>query len=458
MSRTPLTLDAVLALSPDDASTKAARGLTSPNKWPTLGCSDTAVWGECQGSGSKPYQTQVDVSGAGPTFKCSCPSRKFPCKHGLALLLIQSQDAARFTSPEPAWVTEWLTSRKDRAEKKEIKAAAPPAPVDEQAVAKRENKRWQRIAAGSQELGLWLDDVTRKGLASLSSSDQSAASNMAARMVDAQAPGLGQRLTQAMQLVSQGQDWPARLLEQLGLLQLVIDAVAQHEQLPPALQADVRQALGWPIERDEVLANGQHVTDQWHVIAHALIEREAKLTERRVWLQGATSGQRALLIDFSYGGKPFEQGWLMNQHITATLAFYPSASPVRALLCSGAEAAANATGHSALTLPANAQAEWDALAQRIAANPLAQRWPLLLGPACIEHTLEGWALRTDETTLPLHLSDSQGWTLMAYGAGQPLSIFGEWDGTRFQPLSAWNAAATDTAPPWAISTITEAGV
>lgn len=68
MSRIPLTADAVVALSPDDASTKAARGLVAPAKWPMLGASDAAVWGECQGSGSKPYQTQVDVSGAGPSL------------------------------------------------------------------------------------------------------------------------------------------------------------------------------------------------------------------------------------------------------------------------------------------------------------------------------------------------------------------------------------------------------
>ncbi|MES2945219.1 MAG: SWIM zinc finger family protein, partial [Pseudomonadota bacterium] len=195
MSRTPFALEAVLALSPDDASTKAARGLVSPGKWPTLGGSDVAVWGECQGSGSKPYQTQVDVSGGGPTFKCSCPSRKFPCKHGLALLLMQAQDASRFTAPEPAWVAEWLASRKERAEKKEIKAATPAAPLDPALAAKREGKRFDRMAAGAQELGLWLDDLARKGLASLSADSQNGASGMAARMVDAQAPGLGQRLT-----------------------------------------------------------------------------------------------------------------------------------------------------------------------------------------------------------------------------------------------------------------------
>lgn len=105
---TVLTTEAVLALAPDAASAKAARGLLSPAQWPSLGHDATAAWGECQGSGSKPYQTQVDLSG--PVFKCSCPSRKFPCKHGLALLLLRAQDTSRFTTPAepPEWVRAWL--------------------------------------------------------------------------------------------------------------------------------------------------------------------------------------------------------------------------------------------------------------------------------------------------------------------------------------------------------------
>ena len=115
-----LTMEAVLALAPDASSAKAAQGLQNPSQWPTLGASGVAVWGECQGSGSKPYQTQVDL--AGPAFRCSCPSRKFPCKHGLALLMLQVQQPARFTATEtPPWVAEWLASRAEKAQKQEAR-------------------------------------------------------------------------------------------------------------------------------------------------------------------------------------------------------------------------------------------------------------------------------------------------------------------------------------------------
>ena len=76
------TTQQVAALAPDPKVAAAARGLTSLRTWSELGCTDSLLWGKCQGSGKSPYQVTVDLTE--PAFKCSCPSRKFPCKHGVA--------------------------------------------------------------------------------------------------------------------------------------------------------------------------------------------------------------------------------------------------------------------------------------------------------------------------------------------------------------------------------------
>ncbi len=48
---------------------------------------DTFYLGECTGSGKSNYITTVDfIEPEKPVCRCSCPSRQFPCKHGLALL------------------------------------------------------------------------------------------------------------------------------------------------------------------------------------------------------------------------------------------------------------------------------------------------------------------------------------------------------------------------------------
>ena len=72
----PLTSEQITQIAPDAASVKAAKGL-GLSKWVLLEQHDHTIWGHCQGSGSNPYQTAVDLSGE-PAFKCSCPSHKFP--------------------------------------------------------------------------------------------------------------------------------------------------------------------------------------------------------------------------------------------------------------------------------------------------------------------------------------------------------------------------------------------
>ena len=113
-----LNAEQILALAPDASSARAGSQLATPGKWGGLGINGEAMWGECQGSGKVPYRTQIDLGE--PAFKCSCPSRKFPCKHGLGLYLLRAAQPALF--PEgtaPQWVTDWLDGRRARREKKE---------------------------------------------------------------------------------------------------------------------------------------------------------------------------------------------------------------------------------------------------------------------------------------------------------------------------------------------------
>ena len=158
-----LSEDQILALAPDDSSRKSGKDLAAPAKWVSKGANDTALWGECQGSGSKPYQTQVDLSNL--AFKCSCPSRKFPCKHGLGLLLLKARQPEGFTETNPpAWVAEWLNRR---SEKEEKKAEKKDKPVDEAAQVKRQHARQQKVADGLEELKLFIKDIIRQGMHSL---------------------------------------------------------------------------------------------------------------------------------------------------------------------------------------------------------------------------------------------------------------------------------------------------
>src|SRR5438552_547189 len=135
MSTTPSAVrwsaEQVLALAPDASAQRAARGLAGTTRWRDSGCGLAGVdevptvWGLCQGSGSAPYQTCVDL--AEPAFRCTCPSRKIPCKHALGLLLRWAGGSVP-EAPAPGWVLEWHASRAGRAARAQARRAAAEEP------------------------------------------------------------------------------------------------------------------------------------------------------------------------------------------------------------------------------------------------------------------------------------------------------------------------------------------
>ncbi|MYS30014.1 SWIM zinc finger family protein, partial [Streptomyces sp. SID7804] len=124
------TVDQVLALAPDSASRTAGSRLGAAGSWSGAGrCGEGTVWGLCEGGGSGPYRTVVDVADpSGPAYRCSCPSRKVPCKHALGLLLLRAgAEEAVPRARAPEWVREWISGRR-ATERRRTGDAAHPAP------------------------------------------------------------------------------------------------------------------------------------------------------------------------------------------------------------------------------------------------------------------------------------------------------------------------------------------
>jgi hypothetical protein len=236
----PWTTEQALALAPDASSAKSGKDLAAPRKWKTLGTDGACAWGTIQGSGKDPYQASIDLNG--PAFKCSCPSRKFPCKHGLGLLLILAQQPAALTeTTPPPWTAEWQAKRLEKEEKKIAKATQPETPSDPEAAAKsaaaaekRAASREVNIMSGFEELGVWLDDLVRSGFATLPGKPSAFWQNPAARLVDAQAPGLARRVSALDGITTTGEQWPARLLREISLLHLAREGWPRLAQLPEA--------------------------------------------------------------------------------------------------------------------------------------------------------------------------------------------------------------------------------
>ncbi|NUS27319.1 MAG: SWIM zinc finger family protein, partial [Streptomyces sp.] len=259
------TADQVLALAPDASSRKAGSKLGAAGPWSEAGSSDEgAVWGLCKGSGSKPYQTVVDIADAsGPAYKCSCPSRKFPCKHALGLLLLwAAEEGAAPRGPAPDWAEQWMEGRRKRAEEKKDAGASPSGSGDPEAARRRAERRAERITAGATELEQRLMDLLRGGLAGAEQTGYGLWEETAARMVDAQASGLAARVRELGAIPSSGPGWPVRLLEECALLHLLDQGWLHRERLPDGLAATVRSRIGLPASPD-----GPPVRDHWLVLA-----------------------------------------------------------------------------------------------------------------------------------------------------------------------------------------------
>jgi len=262
-----LSLEKVEALAPDQASLDAARKLLKPSGWPALATNGAGlVWGECQGSGATPYRVVVSESDAG--YKCTCPSRKFPCKHSLALMWMRAEGKQQFASaPVPAWVNDWLSRRRgpaaesgtlDTGDKPKASigatiAAAPEPEADPKAEARaaaaRERNRQDREASilnGLDDLDVWLSDQIERGLAGFAAQANQACRLIAQRLVDAKASGLATRLDNLpARLFSLPEPVrPTAALEELGLIHLLSAAYRRQETLPAGLKADVRQSIG----------------------------------------------------------------------------------------------------------------------------------------------------------------------------------------------------------------------
>lgn len=84
-----ITEQQILALAPNAAAASNGKKISQKGGFVKLERSgdDTLYMGECTGSGKNNYITSADyIDENNPIFRCSCPSRQFPCKHSLGLM------------------------------------------------------------------------------------------------------------------------------------------------------------------------------------------------------------------------------------------------------------------------------------------------------------------------------------------------------------------------------------
>lgn len=445
-----ITLANVEAAAPDQASLKAARGLLKPAKWPVRGSSEAAslIWGECQGSGANPYRVVADLSDLGT--KCTCPSRKFPCKHGLALMWMRAAgNGSDFPAAEiPDWVNDWLSRRRPNAQRpttpkagSEAKSIASAdlvadARPDPEAEAKKEAARQKRledtrarVAAGLIDLEQWIADQLRLGIANTLSELAGRARQIAARLVDAKAQALSSRLDElpARMLLLPESDRGDALLAELGQLVLLIRA-HRRDPTDPGLW---RQVVSTE-DRETLLANSEapRVRTRWEVLGEKIHTRRDGLVSHETWLLDvALSEPRfALLLDHypASAGKR-ASAFSAGAQFEAEICFYPSSEPRRGLIVERSEPASELRSWSL-------RADLDPLEAFLRTEPWSLDVPVALPPGRIGQTKGGrqwWVSRDGKHALPLR---KQALPAVSTALDWEIAV-ALWDGFQLDPLA-----------------------
>jgi hypothetical protein len=430
-----LSEDQITQLAPDASSLKSGKDLATEKKWLTFLYNDRALWGEVQGSGKDPYRTQVDRQSI--AFKCSCPSRKFPCKHGLGLLLLFARKTALFSQEEnePVWVKEWIDKRSQSAKAEPSPAVAADTPstaidtkkAEKQAKEKEKRgaDRLSKVNSGVAELELWLKDLLRTGLLSIPEKEPNFWNKTAARMVDAQASGLGNMVKEFSEIdYYTGNRWHEEVLQQTAKIHLLLEAFKRINTLPENLQEDVKNLIGWSKAQKELLESPDApvIKDHWLVLGRQT-ETQEDLTIQRNWLFGTQTKRYALILNFAYKNAPMATMLVPATMVNAELVFYPSVFPLRAVIKNQENTTAPSSSPMAFH---HWVATQEMYADVISLYPWADYIPLFVEQLSLVFHQTQWLLKDQQgeyMEINKKFDEIKIYSLLAFSGGKPLDIF-----------------------------------
>jgi len=173
--------------APNAGAIKNARGVVIKKKLVGLFRSEdsTLLFGECRGSGADNYQPSADFADPSkPVYRCTCPSRQFPCKHSLALLYAYAQGGKFLEKDVPAQISEKRAKVQARVEKKKVEGDKPHK-VNTSAL----KKKIQTQLEGLNLLESLVNDLVRSGLGTLNAKSARQMEEQGKQLGNAYLPG-----------------------------------------------------------------------------------------------------------------------------------------------------------------------------------------------------------------------------------------------------------------------------
>ncbi|NJL10625.1 MAG: SWIM zinc finger family protein, partial [Calothrix sp. SM1_7_51] len=128
-----------------------------------------------------------------------------------------------------------------------------------------------KVQAGMLDLEVWLRDVVHQGLVVVQGQPYSFWDNTAARLVDAQAPGMARLIREMASVAFSGVGWEDRLLARMGRIYLLLSGFKRLSALDSGVQADIRTQIGWTQNQEELLTQAG-VEDSWLILGQRVEE------------------------------------------------------------------------------------------------------------------------------------------------------------------------------------------
>jgi hypothetical protein len=340
------------------------------------------------------------------------------------------------------------------AEKTSQSAVAPPlkqATEAEKTAAKiqRRHERLERAAHGLDDLENWLLDTMRRGLAATLSEDPAALQHIATRMAElsrllrvttlgntGNTTGLKSLLQPSSKMLMLRPDWLEKTASLLAQCYLAVRAFKRRDDLEESMLYDLQTFIGINIRKEEVMSWNDGLEDTWAVAGQQeeIVEDHNKM--RKTWLWGLESTRFALLIDYNFNQQGFPPGLETGHFYKGKIAYYPSAYPQRALVPDNLTTQKAAWGSITIQGISNFEKFAEIYAEVLATQPWLLTFPVLFSEvSAVRQQDRFYLMDCEKSLLPIQAMENTAWQILALSAGQPVVVFGVWDGTGFIPLS-----------------------
>ncbi len=293
------------------------------------------------------------------------------------------------------------------------------------------SQRLLNMEAGMRDLEQLLLDIIQEGIGSAPNRPLAFWEERAARLVDAQLRPIASRLKKMPFFFSQYEEWADAFLEELAELYMMVKMFNKRDSLDPSVIAELYAGAGLTARKSD-LDESKAISGHWELVGQ-FSGADDQLKYLKTWWYSRTLKEFFFQLDFAFGSQLLPDNLKVGRVYEGRLLPYEGCAPRRAFLLPEEKATGfvnNLTGMSSFPNVS------EAFTQALKRNPLLKDLPVIL-TGVKPVVLEGKVVLLDESALVMEVSDNQkqGESLFVISGGNPVNLFGEWNGALFNPYS-----------------------